>query len=89
MKKIFLNIYSYLNRHKAMMWGLLALLTVLCLLSALRINFVEDISSFLPNNKENERINYAYGHIGTANKIMVNIASVASTSSETDATEEL
>ena len=88
MKKIFLNIYRYLNKHTAVMWGLLALLTMLCLLSALRINFVEDISSFLPNNKENERINYAYGHIGTANKIMVNITSVASTSSETDATEE-
>ena len=73
MKRFFLNIYRYLNQHKVVLWGTLVLLTLLCVLSALRINFVEDISSFLPKNKENERINYAYEHIGTANKIMVNI----------------
>ena len=73
MKRFFLNIYRYLNRHRVVLWGTLVLLTLLCVLSALRINFVEDISSFLPKNKENERINYAYEHIGTANKIMVNI----------------
>ena len=84
MKKIFLNIYRYLNQHTAVLWGAMALITLLCILSALRINFVEDISSFLPKNQENERINYAYGHIGTANKIMVNIATVASTGSATE-----
>lgn len=73
MKSLFLKIYRYFNRHPVVLWTLLLLVTACCILSALRINFVEDISSFLPRNKENERINYAYEHIGTANKIMVNI----------------
>ena len=73
MKKLFLHIYRYFNRHPAVLWGTLTLLTLLCLFSALRIDFVEDISSFIPRNKDNERINYAYQHIGTVNKIIVNI----------------
>ena len=60
MKSFFLNIYRYFNRHPVVLWTLLLLVTACCILSALRINFVEDISSFLPRNKENERINYAY-----------------------------
>ena len=34
---------------------------------------MEDISSFFPQNEGNKRINYAYQHLGTANKIVVNI----------------
>ena len=89
MKAFFLNIYRYLNQHRAVLWGVLALLTLLCVLSALRINFVEDISSFLPNNKENERINYAYEHIGAANKIMVYISQTGETDAEGTNDEEI
>jgi 1-acyl-sn-glycerol-3-phosphate acyltransferase len=46
-------------------------ITALLVLSASRISFVEDISSFLPNNADNKRINEAYQHIGAANKIIV------------------
>ena len=74
MKSFFLNIYRYLRQHSAVLWGALTLLTLLCVLSAMRINFVEDISGFLPRNKDNERINYAYEHIGAANKLMVYIS---------------
>jgi 1-acyl-sn-glycerol-3-phosphate acyltransferase len=35
---------------------------------------VEDISSFLPHNENNKRINDAYQHLGAANKIVVNIS---------------
>ena len=88
MKAFFLNIYRYLRQHPVVLWGALALLTLLCVLSALRINFVEDISSFLPNNKENERINYAYEHIGAANKIMVYISQTGETDAEGTNDEE-
>ncbi len=88
MKTLFLNIYIYLNRHPAVLWGALALLTLLCVLSALRINFVEDISSFLPNNQENERINYAYEHIGAANKIMVYVSQTGQNEEEETNAEE-
>lgn len=65
------------------MWGTLLLIVALCLFSALHLSFVEDISSFLPNNKQNERVNYAYEHLGGDNKIMVNIA-MADTTKEAD-----
>jgi 1-acyl-sn-glycerol-3-phosphate acyltransferase len=60
------------------MWLLLAGITALLLLSASRISFVEDISSFLPNNADNKRINEAYQKIGAANKIVVSISVVSS-----------
>ena len=88
MKNFFLNIYRYLRQHPVVLWGTLALLTLLCVLSALRINFVEDISSFLPNNKENERINYAYEHIGAANKIIVSISQTGKNDDEETNDEE-
>jgi hypothetical protein len=59
MKSLFLRIYRYFNQHPVAFWTLLLLITACCVLSALRINFVEDISGFLPRNKDNERINYA------------------------------
>ena len=88
MKTLFLNIYRYLRQHPVVLWGALALLTLLCVLSALRINFVEDISSFLPNNQENERINYAYEHIGAANKIIVSISQTGKNDDEETNDEE-
>ncbi|GHU68533.1 glycerol acyltransferase [Bacteroidia bacterium] len=53
------------------LWLLLAVLAGLLVFSASRISFVEDISSFLPNNADNKRINEAYQKIGAANKILV------------------
>lgn len=73
MKKFFLNIFRFFEVHKGTMWGILAFLVISCAFSALKIQFEEDISNFLPNNEENQRINYAYEHIGAANKIIVSI----------------
>lgn len=82
MKSLFLNIYRYFRQHQAALRGVLTLLTLLCVISALRINFVEDISGFLPRNKDNERINYAYEHIGASNKIMVNVSQTGKTNTK-------
>ena len=43
---------------------------------------MEDISGFLPRNKDNERINYAYEHIGASNKIMVNVSQTGKTNTK-------
>ena len=83
MKRAFLSIYEYLQTHKTILWGSLLLLVVLCVCSMLRLSFVEDISSFLPGGKQNERINYAYEHLGGDNKIIVSI-SMADTTQDTD-----
>jgi 1-acyl-sn-glycerol-3-phosphate acyltransferase len=37
-----------------------------------RIKYREDIADFLPDNKENKRINTVYQHLGSAGKLMVN-----------------
>lgn len=83
MRKFFLSIYQYFERRPAFMWILLGIVVILCGLSALRLNFVEDIGSFLPNNKENAQVNYAYEHLGGDNKLVVNIA-MANPDQETD-----
>lgn len=74
MKGFFLSIYEYLNKHNTILWGGLLLLVVLCVFSALRLSFVEDISSFLPSNEQNARINKAYEHLGGDNKLVISIA---------------
>lgn len=78
MKKVILRIYRYFDSHSGFMWGILLAVLAVMVLCVLRISFVEDVSSFLPQKKDNERINYAYEHIGAANKIMVNIGSTSS-----------
>lgn len=75
MKNIFVALYRFFERHKTLMWLTLLLIVLLCGWSVSRLSFVEDISSFLPQNKGNARINYAYQHLGGDNKIVVNIKS--------------
>ena len=51
----------------------LTLLLALMALCLLRLDFVEDISRFLPQEGHDNRQNYAYQNIGAANKIMINV----------------
>lgn len=83
MKRLFVLVYRHFEKHPAVMWTLLAVITALCALSALRLDFVEDISRFLPGNKENSRVNYAYEHLGGDNKLVVS-ASMSDTASAPD-----
>ncbi|MCR4736994.1 MAG: 1-acyl-sn-glycerol-3-phosphate acyltransferase [Bacteroidales bacterium] len=74
MKIFFLKIYHFFDEHRSALWLTLLLVVALCVLSALRLHFVEDIGSFLPNNRENKRINEAYQHLGGDNKLVISIA---------------
>ncbi|MDR1543581.1 MAG: MMPL family transporter [Prevotellaceae bacterium] len=74
MSNFFLNIFNFFHHRKPLLYLLLAVIIGLLAFSASKISFVEDISSFLPNNADNKRINEAYQHIGAANKIVVRIA---------------
>ena len=74
MKRFFLQIYEFFRKRPAVMWGCLGILLVFCILSTMRLSFVEDIGRFLPSSKENARINDAYAHIGGDNKLVINIA---------------
>ena len=51
----------------------LMVLLALMALCLLRLDFVEDISRFLPQEGHDNRQNYAYQNIGAANKIMINV----------------
>lgn len=55
--------------------AILLLVIALSVWSVLRLHFEEDISSFLPQDTNNKRINYASQHLGSSNKIMINVAS--------------
>lgn len=74
MTNILLNIYHFFEKHNVLLRVILLTIIVLCICAISRISLVEDISSFLPQNEENERIQYASQHIGGANKLMVSVA---------------
>lgn len=54
MKKIFLKIYDFLEKHKAFGIALMLLLLALFAFLANRIEYEEDISKFLPNSKNDK-----------------------------------
>ena len=74
MRKLLLKLYDYFDRHHLVMVLSLVLVFVLLALCVLKISFVEDISRFLPQEGRDNRQNYAYQHIGAANKIMINVS---------------
>ena len=71
MTKFFLSVYDYFSQRRGLLFTLLLLLVVLFAFSAYNMNFKEDISRFLPENKENERINNAYQYVALSNTITV------------------
>ena len=71
MVKQILSIYEYFSKRKLQLFSLLTVLVILLVYSSSRISFKEDISAFLPKGGDTDRINYAYQHIGSANKLLV------------------
>ena len=68
--KIVLEIYDFFSKRKCLLLLVTLCAIIICTLSAIKINFSEDISGFLPENN-NEQENFAYQHIGASNTIMV------------------
>ncbi|MDR3260644.1 MAG: 1-acyl-sn-glycerol-3-phosphate acyltransferase [Tannerella sp.] len=85
MTKFLLSVYDYFSQHKGQLFTLLALLTVLFAGMALHVRFKEDISGFLPETTENERINNAYRYIASANHLIVYCSGKDSTDRTADA----
>ena len=71
MTAFFLAVYDYFTRRRGLLFALLALLIFIFAGLGLQTRFKEDISGFLPETKENERINNAYRYVVSANKITV------------------
>jgi 1-acyl-sn-glycerol-3-phosphate acyltransferase len=71
MNKFFLSIYDYLSKHKALSIALLLVITVLCVFSALRLNYKENITDFLPTDPEKERYTSVYNDLGNQGQITI------------------
>ena len=73
MSRLFLSVYRFFQHRKSILWTILAIITIVCVCGLRGLESKEDISGFLPQNEENERINFAYQHMGAANQIMLTV----------------
>ena len=64
MKRFVLHIYDFLSAHRGLAVTLLLVLLGLCALSALRMDYEEDISAFLPQSEESKRYSEVYNRLG-------------------------
>ena len=78
MKDYIYSLYNYFSAKPKLLWSVFGLIVLLLLLALSSVKFEEDISSFLPEKKSNQRVNHAYKQIGSTNKIMVIISAVDS-----------
>ncbi|MGN1211110.1 MAG: 1-acyl-sn-glycerol-3-phosphate acyltransferase [Candidatus Cryptobacteroides sp.] len=75
MEKFFLAIYDFLrNRRGLLIGGLLTTIAILSIVGVSSMSFKEDILDFLPSDKENKDVNWAFSHIGAANKVVITIS---------------
>jgi len=71
MTAFFLSIYTFFSNRRGLVYSLLLLLVLLFVFSAYQLRFKEDISRFLPENKQNEQLNKAYQYISATNTITI------------------
>ena len=71
MNKFFLNIYDRLSRNKSLSIFLMAFVLGLCVLSALRLDYKENIADFLPTDPEKEKYTSVYDDLSNQGQITV------------------
>ena len=71
MNKFFLSVYDRLSRNKPLSIALLLVITALCVFSALRLDYKENIADFLPTDPEKERYTSVYNDLGNQGQITV------------------
>lgn len=71
MNKFFLSIYDRLSRNKPLSIVLLLVITALCVFSALRLDYKENIADFLPTDPEKKRYTSVYNDLGNQGQITV------------------
>ena len=71
MNKFFLAIYDRLSRKKPLAIALLLFITALCVFSALRLDYKENIADFLPTDPEKERYISVYNDLSDQGQITV------------------
>ena len=71
MNKFFLSIYDRLSRNKPLSIAILLVITALCVFSALRLEYKENIADFLPTDPEKERYTSVYNDMSDQGQITV------------------
>lgn len=71
MNKFFLYVYDRLSRNKPLSVALLLVIAALCVFSALRLDYKENIADFLPTDTEKERYTSVYNDMGDQGQITV------------------
>ena len=71
MNKFFLSIYDRLSRNKPLSIFLMAFVMGLCVLSALRLDYKENIADFLPTDPEKEKYTSVYDNLSNQGQITV------------------
>lgn len=71
MNKFFVTLYDCLHRRKALLWGLLAVSTLLMAWYASKLGFSEDITSFLPDNKQGKKTAAVFNSLRIKDKIVI------------------
>ena len=71
MVKLFLNIYDFLSKKKWLSVIILLIIIVLCVFSALKLDYKENIADFLPSDPEKERYTSVYDDLSNQGQITV------------------
>lgn len=71
MTKLFLKIYDYLSGKKTLSIVLLLIIIVLCVFSASKLNYKENIADFLPSDPEKEKYTSVYDDLSNQGQITV------------------
>ena len=71
MTKFFLKIYDFLSKKKAFSIVILLIIIVLCIFSALKLDYKENIADFLPSDPEKERYTSVYDDLSNQGQITV------------------
>ena len=71
MNKFFLSIYDRLSRNKPLSIALMLVITALCVFSALRLDYKENIADFLPTDPEKEKYTSVYDDLSNQGQITV------------------
>lgn len=89
MIRFFLMIYDGLHRRRWLKTGVPLLLFIVLAGLGSRIAMEEDIAGFLPDNPENERLNFVYKNMGIADKIFVRFSLTDTLGDETERLDRL
>lgn len=71
MNKLFLKIYDFLSKRKALTVIILVALMGICALLAFRLDYDEDISAFLPQSEQSQKYSAVYKQLGGSAKVAV------------------